>query len=65
MTHSAPAVPTPHRFTRQEYHCLAESHLLADERIKLLDGVIITMSRPQKAPTRPPFTTSYLRFCLP
>ena len=49
MTHSAPAAPTPHRFTRQEYHRLAESHLLADERVELLDGVIITMS-PQNSP---------------
>ena len=49
MTHSAPAAPRPHRFTRQEYHRLAESHLLADERVELLDGVIITLS-PQNSP---------------
>ena len=49
MTHSAPATPRPHRFTRQEYHRLAESHLLADERVELLDGVIITKS-PQNSP---------------
>lgn len=49
MTHGAPAAPTPHRFTRQEYHRLAESRLLADERVELLDGVIITMS-PQNSP---------------
>lgn len=49
MTHSAPAAPRPHRFTRQEYHRLAESRLLADERVELLDGVIITMS-PQNSP---------------
>ncbi len=49
MTHSAPAAPRPHRFTRQEYHRLAESHLLADERVELLDGVIITLS-PHSSP---------------
>ena len=49
MTHSAQAAPTPHRFTRKEYHRLAESHLLADERVELLNGVIITMS-PQNSP---------------
>lgn len=49
MTHSVPSAPTPHRFTRQEYHRLAESRLLADERVELLDGVIITMS-PQNSP---------------
>ena len=49
MTRGAPTAPTPHRFTRQEYHRLAESHLLADERVELLDGVIITMS-PQNSP---------------
>ncbi len=49
MTHGAPAAPRPHRFTRQEYHRLAEFHLLADERVELLDGVIIAMS-PQNSP---------------
>lgn len=44
MTQSVQTAPTPHRFTRQEYHRLAESHLFADERVELLDGVIITMS---------------------
>ena len=49
MTHSAPVAPRPHRFTRQEYYRLAESRLLTDERVELLDGVIITMS-PQNSP---------------
>ena len=49
MTHSAPAAPRPHRFTRQEYYRLAESRLLTDERVELLNGVIITMS-PQNSP---------------
>jgi len=34
---TAPAV---HRFTREEYHRMAEAELFADERVELLDEVL-------------------------
>jgi Uma2 family endonuclease len=43
------AVPTPHRFTRDEYYRMGEAGLFADERVELLDGEIITMP-PQNPP---------------
>src|SRR5215213_4635531 len=35
--------PLPYRFTRHEYHRMAEAGLFADERVELLDGTIVTM----------------------
>ena len=43
------AVPTPHRFTREEYYRMGEAGLFAEERVELLDGEIITMP-PQNPP---------------
>lgn len=43
------AVPTPHRFTRDEYYRMGEAGLFAEERVELLDGEIITMP-PQNPP---------------
>ena len=37
------AVPTPHRFTREEYYRMGEAGLFAEERVELLGGQIITM----------------------
>jgi len=37
------AVPTPHRFTREEYYRMGEAGLFAEERVELLGGEIITM----------------------
>jgi Uma2 family endonuclease len=37
------AVPTPHRFTREEYYRMGEAGLFAEERVELLDGEILTM----------------------
>jgi Uma2 family endonuclease len=36
--------PSPHRFTREEYHRMGATGLFADERVELLDGTIVTMS---------------------
>ena len=42
---SRPTVaPSAHRFTRDEYHRMAEAGLFRDERVELLDSEIITMS---------------------
>jgi Uma2 family endonuclease len=49
MASRASAVPTVHRFTRDEYYRMAEVGLFRDERVELLDGAIITMS-PQNTP---------------
>ena len=32
------AVPTPHRFTREEYYRMGEAGLFAEERVELLGG---------------------------
>jgi Uma2 family endonuclease len=52
-----PSVPTPYRFTREEYYRMWESGLFSDKRVELLDGEIITMP-----PQNPPHagTTSHL-----
>ena len=47
----ADAFPLPHRFTRDEYHRIAEMQLFLDERVELLDGVIVSMS-PQRSAHR-------------
>lgn len=40
-----PAVPTPRRFTVDEYHRMAEAGVFhPDERVELLDGVVITVA---------------------
>ncbi|MBI3800175.1 MAG: Uma2 family endonuclease [Deltaproteobacteria bacterium] len=49
MASRSSAVPTVHRFTRDEYYRMAEAGLFCDERVELLDGEIITMS-PQNTP---------------
>ncbi len=49
MRQSAQSAPSPHHFTREEYHRLAEPNLFRDERVELLDGVIVNMS-PQNSP---------------
>src|SRR5205085_6171771 len=36
--------PSPHRFTREEYHRMSDAGLFANERVELLDGTIVTMS---------------------
>jgi Uma2 family endonuclease len=41
---AAHVAPSPHRFTREEYHRMGEAGLFADERVELLDGTIVTMS---------------------
>jgi Uma2 family endonuclease len=41
--------PLPHRFTREEYHCMGEAGLFPEERVELLNGEIITMS-PKNSP---------------
>lgn len=46
---ATPSVPTPYRFTREEYYRLWESGLFSDKRVELLDGEIITMP-PQNPP---------------
>ncbi len=46
---SAHAFPFPHRFTRREYHRIAEMQLFLDERVELLDGVIVSMSAQRSA----------------
>ena len=38
------AVPTVHRFTREEYHDLARSGLFSGERVELLEGEIVHMA---------------------
>ncbi|MEW6300691.1 MAG: Uma2 family endonuclease [Thermodesulfobacteriota bacterium] len=43
MSRRAQVLPAPHRFTREEYHGMAD--LLRNERVELLDGIIMTMSR--------------------
>lgn len=42
-------MPTPHRFTRTEYHRMGRAGLFREERVELLDGEIITMS-PKNSP---------------
>jgi Uma2 family endonuclease len=49
MQSSAASIPLPHRFTRQEYHCMGEAGLFLEERVELLNGEIITMS-PKNSP---------------
>lgn len=49
MTLSAQTLPSPHRFSRAEYHQMAGAGLFLTERVELLDGVIVTMS-PQNSP---------------
>ncbi len=46
---SVDAAPSPHRFTRAEYHRLAAAQLFVDERVELLNGVIVTMSAQRSA----------------
>ena len=40
------AVPTPYRFTRDEYYRMGDAGLFVDQRVELLDGEIITMPPP-------------------
>ncbi len=47
MLQNVPAFPSPYRFTREEYHAVAD--LLKNKRVELLDGVIMTIS-PQNSP---------------
>ncbi|MEO6029924.1 MAG: Uma2 family endonuclease [Candidatus Binatia bacterium] len=49
MSRPAQVFPSPHRFTREEYHRMGEAGLFANERVELLDGTIVTMS-PQNSP---------------
>jgi len=49
MSRPAEIAPSPHRFTREEYHRMGEAGLFANERVELLDGTIVTMS-PQGCP---------------
>ena len=50
VTHQSPqALPAPRLFTRAEYHRLAEANLFFQERVELLNGVIVAMS-PQNSP---------------
>ena len=49
MSRPAHVAPSPHRFTREEYHRMGEAGLFADERVELLDGTIVTMC-PQNSP---------------
>jgi Uma2 family endonuclease len=49
MLQPAQTAPFPRRFTRAEYHRMAEAALFQHERVELLDGVIVTMS-PQNSP---------------
>ncbi|MBI1818211.1 MAG: Uma2 family endonuclease [Deltaproteobacteria bacterium] len=49
MSQHAQTIPSPHRFTRDEYRRMAEALLFRNERVELLDGVIVTMS-PQGSP---------------
>lgn len=55
------AVPTPHRFTRDEYYRMGEAGLFIEERVELLDGEILTM--PPQNPLHSG-TTSDLSLCL-
>jgi Uma2 family endonuclease len=41
---AAHVAPSPHRFTREEYHRMGEAGLFANERVELLDGTIVTMA---------------------
>ena len=43
MTARAAAVPTPYRFTRDEYYRMGDAGLFVDKRVELLDGEIITV----------------------
>ncbi len=49
MSLSAQALPSPHRFSRTEYHQMAEAGLFLTKRVELLEGVIVSMS-PQNSP---------------
>ena len=50
VTRQSPqALPAPRLFTRAEYHRLAEANLFFQERVELLNGVIVAMS-PQNSP---------------
>ena len=44
MSIDAAAMPSVHRFTRNEYHRIATTGLFADKQVELLDGEIIVMS---------------------
>ncbi len=61
MTARAAAVPTPYRFTRDEYYRMGDVGLFVDKRVELLDGEILTMP-----PQNPPHagTTSHLATVL-
>jgi Uma2 family endonuclease len=45
MSRPAYVAPSPHRFTREEYHRIGDAGLFADECVELLDGTIVTMGR--------------------
>jgi Uma2 family endonuclease len=49
MRTNAVPEPTPHLFTRKEYHRMGRAGLFREERVELLDGEVITMS-PQNSP---------------
>jgi Uma2 family endonuclease len=49
MNSSVTLGPLPHRFTRDEYHCMGEAGLFLEERVELLNGKIMTMS-PKNSP---------------
>jgi Uma2 family endonuclease len=57
------AVPTPHRFTREEYYRMGEAGLFAEERVELLGGEIITMppQNPSHAGTTSGLATVIIR----
>src|SRR5581483_6075006 len=57
------AVPTPHRFTRDEYYRMGEAGLFAEERVELLDGEVITMppQNPLHAGSTSRFATRLIR----
>ena len=40
----SPDAPNPHRFTRDEYYVMAEAGLFQNQRVELIEGVIIDMS---------------------
>jgi Uma2 family endonuclease len=52
----APPSPAPRRFTRDEYHQIADLGIFLNERLELLDGEIIRKSPPAKAPKPRLFT---------
>lgn len=49
-------LPGPHRFSRREYERMVDGGIFLDQRVELLEGVIISMS-----PQRPPHAAALTR----